>query len=172
MEEGGIADQGDGGRSCKFGAGAKGRGRERRTGLISCDLHGKDPGSRWGEYVVTVSRAERSRSQAPLRRWAQLSAGDLSLRSRCVDLGAGSMGSVRPCFSVRGEITHFGLSTAGAAGRWNHMIPYIELLTLVIDRTERSAKIREGSQRTSNAFRIFSGQLRGPSWINCALGQI
>lgn len=87
VEEGGVADEGDGGRSCGVSAGAEGRGRERRIGLVSCDLQGKDPGSGWGDYAVTVPRTERFRLPALLRRLEQFDVGDLSLRSRGVSIG-------------------------------------------------------------------------------------
>lgn len=43
VKEGLVADESDGGTSCGFGAGAKGRGRVGRTVLKSCDLQGKVP---------------------------------------------------------------------------------------------------------------------------------
>jgi len=43
VKEGLVADESDGGTSCGFGAGAKGRGRVGRTVLKSCNLQGKVP---------------------------------------------------------------------------------------------------------------------------------
>ena len=51
--------------------------RVRRTGLISCDLLGDDPGPWRGEDQVTNSRAERCRLSVPLRQLEHFDVGDL-----------------------------------------------------------------------------------------------
>lgn len=48
----------------------------------------------------------------------------------------------------------------------------VSRLIIVIDRTNLSAKSREGPRRTPKALRIFSAQLRGPSRISTLLPHI
>ena len=48
----------------------------------------------------------------------------------------------------------------------------VSLLNLVINKTHRSAKSREGPRRTPKAYRFFIAQLRGPSRTSRLLPQI
>ena len=79
--EGGEEQEAAGGEGVAPGAGEcacwRGVGRVRRTGLISCDLLGDDPGPWRGEYQVTNSRAERFRLSVPLRQLEHFDVGDL-----------------------------------------------------------------------------------------------